>query len=145
MIRHIDVRAVLQQTVPGYYGDLVTRPTGRAVRERIERAISGNGTVVAVMDFSGVRCLDYSCADEIVAKLLRERSQILLLRGVAPAHREALETVLAGHGLAVVLEGADGSLDLLGHPPAAQALLEELVTRRLASRTPGGTFALSLF
>ena len=35
MIQHIDVHAVLQESVPGFYADLVTRPTGRAVRERI--------------------------------------------------------------------------------------------------------------
>ncbi len=51
------VKAVLQRSVSGFYTDLVTRPTGRAVRENIERDLA-HGTI-AVMDFTGVGCLDY--------------------------------------------------------------------------------------
>lgn len=146
MIQHIDVHAVLQQSVPGYYADLVTRHTGRAVRERIERDIAGRGATIAVMDFSRVGCLDYSCADEIVAKLVRERVEVLLLRGLSDAHREAIEPVLREHGLAVAIErpGGGGVLDVLGPAETAGWLLEELVARRLATRTAGGTFALTV-
>jgi hypothetical protein len=144
VIQHIDVHAVLQESVSGVYADLVTRPTGRVVRERIEQAISmGTGTVARV-DFTGVGCIDYSCADEIVAKLLRGRPAVLLLSGITDAHREAIEPVLAGHGLAALVEGPDGTLETLGAPAAAAVLLEELVARRLAARTAGGTFALTL-
>lgn len=142
MIQHIDVHAVLQESVAGFYTDLVTRPTGRAVRERIERALAEAGATIAVMDFSRVGCLDYSCADEIVAKLLRERAQLVLLRGLSDGHREAIEPVLVGHGLAVVLERPDRTLDVLGPTDSRDALLEELVRQRLAARTPGGAVAL---
>ena len=142
MIQHIDVRAVLRQSVSGSYTDLVTRPTGRAVRERIEQAILTEASV-ARMDFTGVGCIDYSCADEIVAKLLRERVRVLLLSGLSDGHREAIEPVLAGHGLAVLLERADGTLEPLGTRESAQALLEELITRRLATLTPGGDLHLT--
>src|SRR5207245_10211922 len=75
VIQHIDVHAVLQETVSGVYTDLVTRTTGRVVREHIERAIAAAEPAFAIarMDFTGVGCIDYSCADEIVAKLLRAR------------------------------------------------------------------------
>lgn len=142
MIQHIDVHAVLQQSVPGFYADLVTRATGRAVREQIEREVDQGA--VAVMDFTGVGCLDYSCADEIIAKLVRERVRALVLRAVTDSHREAIESVLGGRGLAVIVELPDRTLEVLGPPDTAQALLEELVTRRLAARTPGGTFALTV-
>lgn len=141
MIQLIKVHEVLQQSVAGFYADLVTRPTGRAVRENIERDLP-TGTI-AVLDFTGVGCLDYSCADEIVAKLLREPVRILLLRGITDGHREAIEPVLLGRGLAVVLERPDGTLDVLGRPETAAALLEELVAQRVAARTPGGTIALT--
>src|SRR3989442_1722787 len=36
------MHAVLQESISGVYADLVTRPTGRVVRERIERAIAGS-------------------------------------------------------------------------------------------------------
>ena len=142
MIRSIDVSAVLRQAVRATYADLVTRATGRAVREHIEQAYDAESVVVARMDFAGVRCIDYSCADEIVAKLLLERIHVLLLRGCSEAHLEALEPVLEGHGLAVVLEQADGTLNGLGRQESAMALLDELVQSRLAARTAEGAVAL---
>jgi hypothetical protein len=142
VIRSIDVSAVLRQAVRATYADLVTRATGRAVREHIEQSYDVESVVVARMDFAGVRCIDYSCADEIVAKLLRERIHVLVLRGCSDAHLEALEPVLEGHGLAVVLERADGTLDGLGRRESAMALLDELVQSRLAARTAEGAVAL---
>jgi len=144
VIRSIDVSAVLRQAVRASYADLVTRATGRAVREHIEQVyVADTGAAgVTRMDFTGVRCIDYSCADEIVAKLLRDRIRVLVLRGCSEAHLEALGPVLEGHGLAALLERADGTLDGLGPPATAEALLEELVTLRLAARTAGGVVAL---
>ena len=150
MIQHIDVHAVLQQSVSGVYADLVTRPTGRVVRERIERAMATaqDAVTVARIDFTGVGCIDYSCADEIVAKLLRDRRAVVVLSGISDGHREAIEPVLAGHGLAALIErrdgGGDGELEALGAPEAAAALLQDLVARRLAVRTSAGTIALTL-
>lgn len=147
MIHSIDVSEVLRLAVRASYADLVTRATGRAVREHIEQAYATHADAVALMDFTGVRCIDYSCADEIVAKLLRGREggeaiHLLVLRGCSDAHLEALEPVLEGHGLTALLERPDGTLDCLGRPESAAALLEELVARRLAARTAGGAVAL---
>lgn len=144
MIPSIDVSAVLRQAVRATYADLVTRATGRAVREHIEQVYVADPAPDGVtrMDFTGVRCIDYSCADEIVAKLLRDRIRVLVLRGCSEAHLEALGPVLEGHGLAALLEHADGTLDGLGPRATADALLEELVTLRLAARSAGGVVAL---
>ncbi len=142
MIHSIDVSAVLRQAVRASYADLVTRATGRAVREHIEQAYAAQAGAVARMDFTGVRCIDYSCADEIVAKLLRERIRVLVLRGCSDAHLEALGPVLEGHGLAALLEQADGTLHGLGRPEFTEALLEELVALQLAARGAGGVVAL---
>jgi len=148
VIQYIDMHAVLQASVSGVYADLVTRPTGRVVRERIEQAIAGRGrtgeVTIARMDFTGVGCIDYSCADEIVAKLLRDRPAVLVLSGITDGHREAIEPVLSGHGLAAPIEQPDGTLEVLGAAEAAAALLDELVARRFAARTPGGSYALTL-
>ena len=147
MIQHIDVHAVLQESVSGIYTDLVTRPTGRVVRECIERAMATAAAAevaVARIDFTGVGCIDYSCADEIVAKLLRTLPGVLVLMGISDGHREAIEPVLAGHRLAVLIERPDGTLEAVGAPDAAAALLDDLVARRLAARMPGGTLALTL-
>jgi hypothetical protein len=142
VIHSIDVSAVLRQAVRISYSDLVTRATGRAVREHIERVYTAEPAGVARMDFTGVGCLDYSCADEVVAKLLQERIRVLVLRGCSDGHLEALTPVLEGHGLAAVLERPDGTLDGVGTRQSAEALLEELVALRLAARTAGGVVAL---
>jgi hypothetical protein len=149
VIQHIDVHAVLQESVSGVYADLVTRPTGRVVRERIERVMAtatgggSDGLTIARIDFTGVGCIDYSCADEIVAKLLRDGPAVLVLMGLADGHREAIEPVLAGHRLGALVEHTDGMLEVVGAPEAATALLEALVALRLAAPTAGGTFALT--
>jgi len=71
VINHIDLSTVLRRTVCDLYSDLVTRPTGAAVRDGIEKQLSELGDrSLTVIDFSHVGLLDYSCADEIVAKLL---------------------------------------------------------------------------
>src|SRR5439155_22534290 len=122
-------------------------PTGRVVRERIERAMATaqDAVTVARIDFTGVGCIDYSCADEIVAKLLRDRRAVVVLSGISDGHREAIEPVLAGHGLAALIErrdgGGGGQLEALGAPEAAAALLQDLVARRPAVRTSAGPIA----
>jgi len=147
MIQHIDLHAILQQ-YNGFYADLVTRPTGRAVRESIERQFFDSPPrdtdgPIAVIDFTGVGCLDFSCADEIVAKLLRDHVWVLVLRGMTDSHREAIEPVLETAGLMAFAADADGTLAPVGPGDRADALLEELVVRRLAARLPGGAVALT--
>lgn len=142
MIEHIDLHAALRASLAGPYADLVTRHTGRAVRASIEQGLAG-GVVIARMDFAGVGLIDFSCADEIVAKLLRERVRVLLVRGLTDGHREALEPVLERAGLAVLCELPDGTLDALGLRESAEPLFEELVTRQVATRTAGGGVALT--
>jgi hypothetical protein len=147
MIRHIELHAILRQSVAGYYEDLVTRSTGRAVRERIEQQFLGAAGAadqpIAIIDFTGVGCLDLSCADEIVAKLLRDRVRVLVLRGMTDSHREVIEPVLETGGLLAFVADAAGALVPLGPGAGADALLEELVVRRLAARLPGGAVALT--
>ena len=75
MIAEIDVRAVLSKSVCEFHNDLVTRSTGRAVRNGIEAHLQEHPDVtVVVLDFSAVRVLDCSCADEVIAQLLLRRS-----------------------------------------------------------------------
>jgi len=51
--------------------DLVTRQSGQLIRERVERdLLDEREGVVISLDFSKIGVIDYSCADEIVAKLI---------------------------------------------------------------------------
>jgi hypothetical protein len=124
VITHIDLGAMLRRTVCELYSDLVTRPTGAAVRTGIEQQLAElAGRTLTVIDFSRVGLLDFSCADEIVAKLLvRCRAGVedpphdayFLLAGVRDLHIEPIEAVLERRALAVVAQPAAGLPDLLG-------------------------------
>ncbi|HKW49164.1 MAG TPA: hypothetical protein VJN70_17050 [Gemmatimonadaceae bacterium] len=116
-MNHIDLSSVLRQTVAcDLYSNLVTRPTGAAVRNQIERLLGDvHDRTLTVIDFSQVAMIDFSCADEVIAKLLlryeAENSPAeayFLFRGVTEEHWEAIEAVLERRGLALVLEQADG-------------------------------------
>ena len=122
MIAEIDVRAVLSRSVCEFHSDLVTRSTGRAVRSGIEAHLQEHPDVtVVVLDFSAVRVLDCSCADEVIAQLLLRRSgdatgrpTYFLVRGLDETHADQIDDVLRRHGLALVAEERGGSTRLLG-------------------------------
>lgn len=124
----LDLRVALARAECDLYSNLVTRATGRAVRGQLETMLSDMpGQRLAVIDFSHVGVLDFSCADEIVAQLLLRfgaglpsgapaphAPSYFMFRGLGEAHLEALEPVLERHGLALVAESADGSMRLIG-------------------------------
>lgn len=118
MMMHIDVSSVLRQTLScELYSNLVTRPTGAAVRTQIEALLADSRErTLTIIDFSHVGMIDFSCADEVVAKLLLryvaerdDREAYFLFRGVTDDHWDAIEAVLERHRLALVLEAADGA------------------------------------
>ena len=116
----VDVRSLLNRSVASLYSHLVTRPTGRAVRLAIEEQLKDLAAPsLSLVDLSSVAILDYSCADEVVAKLLLGRSDrgnrtFFLLRGVQPHHRDPIQAVLERHALAVVAETAADRFELMG-------------------------------
>lgn len=123
MINHIDVSSVLKTSVSEFYTNLVTRPTGVAVRSHIEHQLDQLGDrAVTVLDFSHVGLMDLSCADEIVAKLLLQyvsaepnsREVYFVFRGISESHRYAIETVMERYGLALVSQMSDGEAILVG-------------------------------
>ncbi len=103
MIHTIRLDRILQDAVATPYRDLVTRPTGVAVRNGVQNAMDRARCLTALLDFSAVGLLDFSCADEIVAKLLLdwapEREHYVLLIGLSEDHREAIDHVLRNHNL----------------------------------------------
>ena len=70
MIKY-DLYKLLKEELKNGSADLVTRNSGQVIRERIEKDITKekDGEVIA-LDFSKIGVIDYSCADEIVAKLI---------------------------------------------------------------------------
>ena len=173
MMMHIDVSSVLRQTVScELYSNLVTRPTGAAVRTQIEALLADSRE-------RSLTVIDFSCADEVIAKLLlryasaerTDREAYFLFRGVTDDHWDAIETVLERHSLALVLETDDGArvvgmvddgervawekvyelgrtgpADLAsalgGQESDAEAVLDALHRRRLVMRTDEGYIAV---
>jgi hypothetical protein len=118
MTNHIDLGTVLRQTLSAdLYSNLITRPTGAAVRSQIELLLQSSEPSLTVIDFSHVSMIDFSCADEVIAKLLlrqgRDRESYFVFRGMTEDHWDAIETVLERHGLALVVEREDG-VELVG-------------------------------
>jgi hypothetical protein len=116
MMRHIDLSEVLRETVScELYSNLVTRPTGAAVRAQIESLLRESDRALAVIDFTHVRMIDFSCADEVVAKLLLRycddlppQEAYFIFRGVSDEHWDAIEVVLEQRGLALLVEDDQG-------------------------------------
>ena len=105
MMQRIDLAPLLRETVATPYSDMVTRSTGAALRDRIERAIDGSSHRTTQLDFTEVGLLDFSCADEVVAKLLLrvadDEEHYVLLSGITERHLDAIDHVLERHGLSV--------------------------------------------
>jgi hypothetical protein len=140
---HIDVRSALNQSLPGNYSDLVTRRTGQLVRNVIEQRLAGlaDGTV-AFLDFTHIRMLDRSCADEILAKLMLPltadhppRDGYVVLHGLDEFHLEIIEAVLETHQLALVVQLPKMEARLVGAVSEQERRCWELVMRH------GGTAA----
>jgi hypothetical protein len=119
----IDVGHLVRRNVTSLYSSLVTRPTGQAVRLAIENVLAEEtGPVsLSVIDLSEVSIIDFSCADEVVAKLLmrflkedRPRNAFFVFRGIQDLHRDPIETVLQRQTLAAVSETEEGEYELIG-------------------------------
>jgi hypothetical protein len=116
-----DLSKLLKEEIGGSTKDLVTRPTGQAVRERIERDLEAapDGSVIG-LDFSKVGVIDYSCADEIAAKLLSRLlsgeygDKYLVLTGMNENQRENIEVALERKDLAIIAEVEHGARAVLG-------------------------------
>ena len=117
-----DLYNFLKEELKNGSNDLVTRPSGQAMRERIEKDISkeDDGGIIA-LDFSKIGIIDYSCADEIVAKLVSRLlsneygDKYILLKGLNENQQENIEVALERKDLAVIAQQREGSKFLLGN------------------------------
>jgi hypothetical protein len=119
----IDVGHLVRRNVASLYSSLVTRPTGQAVRMAIEKLLAEEvGQVsLSIIDLSQVTIIDFSCADEVVAKLLlrfleeeRPKDAFFVFRGIKELHRDPIEVVLERQSLVAVAEGENGAFHLVG-------------------------------
>ncbi len=121
MIQTIRIGILLREAVAAPYRNLVTRPTGAAVRTRIEATLADSKCLTALLDFSDIELVDLSCADEVVAKLLLtvRTAYFVVLQGLREDHHEAIDHVLTHHRLAVTaVPPGSHAPRLLGWVPA---------------------------
>jgi len=116
-----NIYKLLKEELKNGSSDLVTRTSGQVVRRRIEKDIEKekNGEVVA-LDFSKVGIIDYSCADEVIAKLISRLlggeygDKYIFLTGLSDNQKENIEVALERKDLAIMVEMKNGKKILLG-------------------------------
>lgn len=113
---------LLKEELKNGSSDLVTRNSGQVIRERIEKDIAGEKErEVIALDFSKIGVIDYSCADEIVAKLISRLQsneygdKYIVLTGLTENQKENIEVALERKDLAVMAEIKDGRKILIGN------------------------------
>ncbi len=101
--------------------NLVTRETGVVIRERLERElIMEADPTVAFFDFSGVGVIDYSCADEVIAKLTSRLlsneygEKFIVLEGLSSNQMENIAVALERKKLAVLYLQEGGGWQVIG-------------------------------
>jgi hypothetical protein len=112
----------LKEELKNGSSDLVTRPSGQVMRERIEKEIQqeSDGEIIA-LDFSQIGIIDYSCADEIIAKLISRLlaneygDRYIILAGVNDNQKENIEVALERKDLPVMVELRSGDKVLIGN------------------------------
>jgi hypothetical protein len=117
-----DLYKILKEELKNGSSDLVTRPSGQVIRTRIEGDIENekDGEVIA-LDFSKIGIIDYSCADEIVAKLISRLlsgeygDKYIVLTGLNENQKENIEVALERKDLAIIVQMKNGKKILLGN------------------------------
>lgn len=147
------VRESCRELVTGGAVHLVTRETGQTVRSFIARELLAlEAGRVMTLDFSGVGIIDFSCADECLAKLVTRLiageygEKYLRLAGLGESQRENIHVALERKRLPALLVHPDGSWDCLGTiTPHLRETLQLLVARgHISAREMVGALDLEL-
>ncbi len=120
-MQNYNIYKFLKEELKNGSADLVTRQSGQVIRERIERDIlkEKDGEVIA-LDFSKIGVIDYSCADEVVAKLVSRLvsgeygDKYIVLTGLSENQKENIEVALERKELSVMAEMTDSRKILMG-------------------------------
>jgi hypothetical protein len=122
MVTEYYLNILMKEELENGSNDLVTRRSGQIIRDRIERDILKEeiGTIIA-LNFSKIGVIDYSCSDEIVAKLISRLlggeygERYIALIGLNENQKENIEVALERKGLAVTALMNNGGRVILGH------------------------------
>ena len=90
------------------------RSRGARLRETIEKILREDQASCVVIDFSGMGAIDFSWADEVVAKMVSRLwsdeygEKFLVLKGLNPSQEENISVALERKRLAVLITGPSG-------------------------------------
>ncbi len=123
MIKHkvYQINNIMATYLTNGSSNLVTRETGKMIREALEGMLEKepNGAIV-VLDFERIGIIDYSCADEIMAKLITRLNageygdKYIIMKVSNPTQKENIEVALERKKLAALSFGGDNSYQVLG-------------------------------
>jgi hypothetical protein len=95
--------------------EMTGRSRGAKVREFIEKELKEEkGALLVLLDFSGIGPIDFSWADEVVAKIVSRLwsgeygEKFLLLKGLNPSQSENIGVALERKRLAALVTGSEG-------------------------------------
>ncbi len=94
--------------------DMTGRPRGARLRETVERILREEPRSVVVLDFSGLGSIDFSWADEVVAKIVSRLwsneygERFLVLKGLNTSQTENIGVALERKKLAALTTSPNG-------------------------------------
>lgn len=95
--------------------EMTGRSRGVRIREAIEKILrEENGGLHVVLDFSGIGPIDFSWADEVVAKMISRLwsgeygEKFIVLKGLRPSQAENIHVALERKRLAALATGTEG-------------------------------------
>jgi hypothetical protein len=95
--------------------EMTGRSRGVRIREAIEKILrEEDGGLHIVLDFSGIGPIDFSWADEVVAKMISRLwsgeyvEKFIVLKGLRPSQAENIHVALERKRLAALTMGAEG-------------------------------------
>jgi hypothetical protein len=100
--------------------EMTGRARGTRLRETIERMLREEKETLIVLDFSGTGSVDFSWADEVVAKIVSRMwsneygEKFLVLKGLSPSQTENIGVALERKKLAVLTVAPTG-WQIVGH------------------------------
>lgn len=150
----IDMAEALEQgsSGPGAGGNLAGRETGREVRSFLAGIFMGiEEETVFLLDFKRIGVIDYSCADELLAKLMTRvvadefGPKYICLINISSSQIENISVALEKRGLAVAALPDRGGWTYLGklNPYLRETFNIVYDYRRISARELSGKLSLA--
>ena len=113
--RTLSLKKLTQTLLKNGSKEMTGRSRGIRIREGLERILGEEkGPICLVLDFSGMGSVDFSWADEVVAKMISRLwsgeygEKFLVLKNLSPSQAENVGVALERKKLAVLTTGTEG-------------------------------------